>query len=669
MDGVAELRGGTHVRRRPGRRVWSIIALGLATVLTLPLVGAVREPRAAAALPGRAPCTGATYTVVSGDYWFRIASQAAVSLNALLAANDATTGTAIYPGNVVCLPAGAIVPSTTTTTTTTVPGASIAQFPVQGPCAFVDSYGASRSGGRRHEGVDIIAKTGQYVYAVSDGTLTKKYVDAPGALSGNGWRLTAADGTYYFYAHFSAFAAGLDLGSKVKAGQIIGFVGMTGNAGTPHLHFEVHPGGGAPINPTPLVRAVDGCKVTTAPPQPGGSVPAKVVPATTTTVPSSTTSTTVKSTTTTTTVPKSTPTTTLPKSSAGNPTTTTTTPTVPGASGDATRWQFIAPVLALDTAGQRLTPNTARTVKVNALAGVPATTPGVMVRMAARNIGGDGYVTIHPCDGAPVQSSSLNLSAARVNATMTVVKVTGGSICVTSSVAVDVKIDVVGYLAADGVGAQPITARRALDSRSGAIVAAGTTRSMSPKALGITSGSKAVTVTVTLINPAVSGSLGIGPCGGTPWIVGYGPTVNQVFSAIVRTNAAGICVTPSANVHLVVDVTGVWTGSTSFAPAGPQRKYDARHVGPVGHGTTSVQLAGLPPGTSTAQFTIAILGGSSSGALFAWNCSRPKPAASVGSSDAAIHAAVTVTMDVTGGALCLSATTPMYVVVDLTATG
>ena len=125
-------------------------------------------------------------------------------------------------------------------------------FPAQGPCSFTDTYGAPRSGGRVHEGVDIIAKAGQWLYAVKDGTLTKKYLDSPGSLGGNGWRLTIADGTYFFYAHMSAFAPGLSVGSAVKAGQIIGQIGMTGDAPIPHLHFEVHPGGGASVNPTPV---------------------------------------------------------------------------------------------------------------------------------------------------------------------------------------------------------------------------------------------------------------------------------------------------------------------------------------------------------------------------------------------------------------------------------
>jgi LysM repeat protein len=232
-------------------------------------------------------CPGATYSVVKGDSWSRIASRAHITVSALLNANKATTATMIHPGQTLCLTSSAPAAVTTATTTiaptlaatpiaTTV---SINVFPVQGPCSFGDSYGAPRGGGRTHEGVDIIAKAGQWIYAAKDGTLTKRYLDAPGSLSGNGWRLTSSDGNYFFYAHLSAFAAGLSVGSPVKAGQILGQVGMTGDASIPHLHFEVHPGGGPSVNPTPVVKAVDGCKTSAVPPQPNG-VPGMVTPTT-----------------------------------------------------------------------------------------------------------------------------------------------------------------------------------------------------------------------------------------------------------------------------------------------------------------------------------------------------------------------------------------------------
>ena len=85
------------------------------------------------------------------------------------------------------------------------------------------------------------------------------------SLSGNLWQLTATTGgTYYVYAHLSGFAPGLTKGSKVVKGQLLGYVGDTGNpgAGNYHLHFEIHPNGGAAVDPLPLLQPVPAaCKV------------------------------------------------------------------------------------------------------------------------------------------------------------------------------------------------------------------------------------------------------------------------------------------------------------------------------------------------------------------------------------------------------------------------
>jgi peptidoglycan hydrolase-like protein with peptidoglycan-binding domain len=136
---------------------------------------------------------------------------------------------------------------------------SLEARPVQGPCDYRDTFSAARSNGRVHLGTDIIAAEGNEVYAVASGTITKLYTDAPGSLSGNGLRVARSDGTYFFYAHLSAFAPGIASGTAVSAGQLIGYVGQTGNAGTPHLHLEVHPGGGAAVNPYPIIRASGAC--------------------------------------------------------------------------------------------------------------------------------------------------------------------------------------------------------------------------------------------------------------------------------------------------------------------------------------------------------------------------------------------------------------------------
>jgi peptidoglycan hydrolase-like protein with peptidoglycan-binding domain len=154
--------------------------------------------------------------------------------------------------------------------TPSVPVVALVQFPVQGRCSFADTWHYPRGGGRLHIGVDVIAPEGHFIYAVTDGTITRMYREGGNSLTGNGLRLTMDDGsqTYFFYAHLKDFAPGIDVGTKVVAGQILGTNGKTGNAGVPHLHFEIHPGGGSPVNPYPYVKAVDGCRITEVPPQP-----------------------------------------------------------------------------------------------------------------------------------------------------------------------------------------------------------------------------------------------------------------------------------------------------------------------------------------------------------------------------------------------------------------
>ncbi len=131
--------------------------------------------------------------------------------------------------------------------------------PVQGPCYTGDTWGAARSVGRTHLGIDILAKEGNELYAVSSGTVSKIYTVEKDPLTGNGLRIARPDGTYFFYGHLSSFAPGIALGTAVSAGQVVGYVGHTGNAGVSHLHLEVHPGGGSAVNPYPIVKAIGAC--------------------------------------------------------------------------------------------------------------------------------------------------------------------------------------------------------------------------------------------------------------------------------------------------------------------------------------------------------------------------------------------------------------------------
>ncbi|MFT4773843.1 MAG: peptidoglycan hydrolase-like protein with peptidoglycan-binding domain [Ilumatobacter sp.] len=147
--------------------------------------------------------------------------------------------------------------------TSTAASVKLDRFPIQGQCWYGNTWHAPRGNGRLHEGVDVIAAEGKLLYAVVDGTITKQYWDKPGATAGYGLRVAQNDGTYFTYLHMSGFAPGIEVGTKVKAGDVVGFVGNTGSSATPHLHFEIHPSGGAAVNPYPYLKAIDDCGNTT----------------------------------------------------------------------------------------------------------------------------------------------------------------------------------------------------------------------------------------------------------------------------------------------------------------------------------------------------------------------------------------------------------------------
>ena len=124
--------------------------------------------------------------------------------------------------------------------------------PMAGSSSYADGWGNPRSGGRRHQGVDMMASTGTPLVAVVSGSVTFKH----NSLGGNSVWLKGSNGDSYYYAHLSAYEGS---SRDVGQGEVIGYVGDTGNArGAPHLHFEVHPGGGAAVNPYPYVVAA-GC--------------------------------------------------------------------------------------------------------------------------------------------------------------------------------------------------------------------------------------------------------------------------------------------------------------------------------------------------------------------------------------------------------------------------
>lgn len=129
--------------------------------------------------------------------------------------------------------------------------------PVNGAVSFVDTWGAPRSGGRTHKGVDMIAAKRTPLVAIEDAVVKRM---GNGSLGGITVWLTGASGDEYYYAHMDGWADGLTKGQSVSAGELIGYVGNSGNARytVNHVHFQFHPGGGSAVNPYPLVKGLCG---------------------------------------------------------------------------------------------------------------------------------------------------------------------------------------------------------------------------------------------------------------------------------------------------------------------------------------------------------------------------------------------------------------------------
>jgi murein DD-endopeptidase MepM/ murein hydrolase activator NlpD len=131
-------------------------------------------------------------------------------------------------------------------------------MPVQGvrPAQLLDTYDDARGQGRVHDAIDIMAPQGTPVVAVEDGTIQKLFDSAQGGHTI--YQFDAFGELAYYYAHLDRYAAGLTEGMAVKRGDLLGYVGYTGNASptAPHLHFAIFQLGpekrwwkGTPINP------------------------------------------------------------------------------------------------------------------------------------------------------------------------------------------------------------------------------------------------------------------------------------------------------------------------------------------------------------------------------------------------------------------------------------
>jgi len=146
-------------------------------------------------------------------------------------------------------------------------------FPVLGLVTFGDGWALPRGnhGERPHEGTDISGVNGQPWRAAFDGVVTRRQVESRG-IAGVAITITRSDGLRANYFHLNEDNPGtndgaapapwripdaVQMGTHVTAGQIIAFMGDSGNAGVPHLHFELRRSDGTPINPYPALVAAE----------------------------------------------------------------------------------------------------------------------------------------------------------------------------------------------------------------------------------------------------------------------------------------------------------------------------------------------------------------------------------------------------------------------------
>lgn len=169
--------------------------------------------------------------VQPGDTLTKISIRTGVPTATLIAANGLPSPYHVYTGGSLLLAvrnASAFAPLT--------------RCPVAG-ARFMNDWGFGRADTGWHEGTDLMAARGTPIVAPVSGTVTQGI----GTIGGNFFRLVGADGTTYYGAHMSTFGKA----GKVKAGDVLGTVGNTGDAdgGPTHLHFGIYPAGGPAVNP------------------------------------------------------------------------------------------------------------------------------------------------------------------------------------------------------------------------------------------------------------------------------------------------------------------------------------------------------------------------------------------------------------------------------------
>lgn len=330
----------------------------------------------------------------------------------------------------------------------------------------------------------------------------------------------------------------------------------------------------------------------------------------------------------------------------------------------------LAPSRVLDTrpTGTRLAAG--GTVVVDLSSVLPVGATAAAVNLTAVGPGADGFLTAHPCVATPPTVSSVNYTRGTDRGALAVLPVTGSrTLCVLSSAATDLIVDVQGAFVPDASRFTPVTPARLADTRD--------TGRHQQLELTAPAGAAAVSLNLTVTGAAVPGFLRAFPCGAEqPPVsnVNFGAGETVAGAAFVPVSAAGtVCIfTNTPQVDVVVDLTGTFspTGQLAFVAATPTRTYDTRTgVGgwtPV-HGarqTTDVRVA--PPEAAAVTGTLTLVTPASDGFLTAFGCGAVPPTSNVNARRGGVLANSVTVGVATGGRLCIRSLTATQAVFDTT---
>ncbi len=342
---------------------------------------------------------------------------------------------------------------------------------------------------------------------------------------------------------------------------------------------------------------------------------------------------------------------------------------LPAASGPASEYQPIAPKRVVDTriVGTRLNAGEVREVDLSSY--VPAGASAVAVNLTSVAPTTSGFLTGYACGTDRPGVSSVNYTAATNRGALAVLPVSGnGKLCVFTSSAADLIVDIQGAFVADAARFTPVTPERLLDTRN--------TSRAAVAVVHAPVGADAVSLNLTVTGSVVAGFLTAYPCGGdTPVVsnVNFGPGETIAGAAYVPVGADGtVCLFTNTPADVIADLTGTFSpsGGLAFTPARPTRAFDTRDGSggwsPIQGGgqTTDVRVA--PADAVAVTGTLTIVTPSRDGFLTAFGCGAVPNTSNVNAPRGGVLANSVTVVLAAQGRLCIRALAATHVVFDTT---